>query len=643
MRRHRFIGGICLHALLLVVSTEVAISQINIEGGAITEAEAAIGLRRRGDVSGAASVQVGLRSGGAEAGLDFDPALITVEFAPGESAKSFTPPVFQDGLVELDELVELYLTNAVGGVLGAGSKTSFTIYDSQEPVLFDKNFHNYSLGQSVTALRVDGQGRILAGGFYGSVVRLNSDGILDPSFRFDVPNSDHIKAFKSLPDGKILVGGQFRMIGEQVGKPLVRLLPNGAKDESFETQEGRVFLAFQSDGKALVDIWAESKHLRLTTDGADDPTFQAISNAAPGSVVQPDGKFLTAIYDETNGSLQRFEADGQSDGSFKPLPINSMPYLLPTRSGDIWLYGYLSGLPPEPASLLKLASNGDVTLNLKDFYMNYGDSAWSEQPDGKLLIAGGVRIDGCYANCVRIDQNGHLDRSFVFREAVPGALLPLDNGMMIVGIGNTIGKVYLTNTTLSECEFVKASFVGAEGSTVAAQVRRFGDTTQRAKVRIQINDKTATRDLDYTVGEATVEFAPLQSLAELRFQLLADQVPEAAERVELILADPEKVQIGSRGRAELIIADLDGGAGNFDPIARGKWQAGHDSRVNALARDPKGRIVAAGYIDQNFAVRFTQDGQRDASLGPLTPGAGAVASMVVDSQARLILGGQIRT
>lgn len=95
---------------------------------------------------------------------------------------------------------------------------------------------------NVTAMALQGDGRIVVGGEFANIsgvarddlARLNSNGTFDTTFQ-DV-NVNFGGTFFSIngilvqPDGKVLVGGQFNMVGRQPRKNMVRLLPNGLLD-----------------------------------------------------------------------------------------------------------------------------------------------------------------------------------------------------------------------------------------------------------------------------------------------------------------------------------------------------------------------------------------------------------------------------
>ena len=65
-----------------------------------------------------------------------------------------------------------------------------------------------------------------------NIIRFNADGSLDPAFQANV-NWGQALAFLPLSDGRVYVGGQFRIDGMADTLNLVRLLPDGSLDPTF--------------------------------------------------------------------------------------------------------------------------------------------------------------------------------------------------------------------------------------------------------------------------------------------------------------------------------------------------------------------------------------------------------------------------
>ncbi|MFO1200867.1 MAG: tandem-95 repeat protein [Burkholderiaceae bacterium] len=190
-----------------------------------------------------------------------------------------------------------------------------------------------------------------------NAVRLEANGALDPSFDTDGKFIGHFGVTSQaydvelLPDGHLIVAGFSYNFASGIDFSVVRLDANGALDPSFDGDgkldvaigpgedvalsaaigpDGRLVLAGYSDNRANKYDFGV---VRLEQDGALDPTFsgdgKSVLPVANGSVdvansvaIQPDGKVVLAGYSGANGfnvydfSVVRFNADGSLDTSF---------------------------------------------------------------------------------------------------------------------------------------------------------------------------------------------------------------------------------------------------------------------------------------------------------------------------------------
>ena len=144
----------------------------------------------------------------------------------------------------------------------------------------------------VWALGTQPDGKILAGGNFTilggqartNLGRLHADGTLDNSFRADATGTSY-PAVYSLgvePDGQILVGGDFSSLSGQACSNFGRLNPDGSRDQTFNVDpDGLVFChALQADGRILIGgnfkfVTGQPRAglARLQPDGSLDFTF----------------------------------------------------------------------------------------------------------------------------------------------------------------------------------------------------------------------------------------------------------------------------------------------------------------------------------------------------------------------------------
>lgn len=165
----------------------------------------------------------------------------------------------------------------------------------------DTNFYG-TADYDVRCLALQPDGKILvAGGFNhlgsfwcGNIGRLNSDGTTDESFLLPgtYPNdpgaNGEVSCLALQPDGKVVLGGQFTMLGDTSRKYIGRVNTNGTLDFSFNPvaeyyANGEIYsVALQADGKILVGgvftgIGGKQRYYlaRLLPGGGADPTFGA--------------------------------------------------------------------------------------------------------------------------------------------------------------------------------------------------------------------------------------------------------------------------------------------------------------------------------------------------------------------------------
>ncbi len=233
-------------------------------------------------------------------------------------------------------------------------------------------------GINAAALQPDGKivvvwGSNSANGFpNGGIARLNSDGSLDLTFNNPLPAA----LFDSVviqPDGKILVGGEFKIsfVNSQTGSVsyngVIRLNADGSRDETFVPATTSNFdtarvtevsaLALQTDGKILVGgrIYAGGSATaagiaRLNSSGALDATFNLSDISGVADIARVEdiyplsngkiliGGFFDRIGSSTRHNIARLNADGSVDNSFVTTTDNTV-YKITTQSDGKILIG----------------------------------------------------------------------------------------------------------------------------------------------------------------------------------------------------------------------------------------------------------------------------------------------------------------
>jgi uncharacterized delta-60 repeat protein len=194
------------------------------------------------------------------------------------------------------------------GYNGAGIDHIFRLSSSGVPEWnFAPNFHVYT-----RCIATQPDGKILAGGIgTGSigVERLTSSGTIDATFSSGAMNSNAwVYALEPLPDGRIVVTGNFTTYAGSTRNGIARLNADGTLDTSFDPGSGAngevQALAVQADGKILIggsftsyNGTPRNRLARLNADGSLDTSFDPIGGAngtVTAIAVRPDGQVLIA-------------------------------------------------------------------------------------------------------------------------------------------------------------------------------------------------------------------------------------------------------------------------------------------------------------------------------------------------------------
>jgi uncharacterized delta-60 repeat protein len=170
---------------------------------------------------------------------------------------------------------------------------------------------------NVSALGLDGSGRVLIGGAFSTVsgqnrrgiARLNTNGTMDLSFTGTGINGGVVYDILVIPDGRILAAGAFNFYNTTAVKNLVRINPDGTADTSFTsslTSSSAVFcVALQPTGKILAGgplattsspgVTVQNKLARLNDNGSVDSTFKSgtgPNNDVSSITLTSDGRII---------------------------------------------------------------------------------------------------------------------------------------------------------------------------------------------------------------------------------------------------------------------------------------------------------------------------------------------------------------
>jgi uncharacterized delta-60 repeat protein len=282
-------------------------------------------------------------------------------------------------------------------------------------------------GSQVRSVALQPDGKVLIGGYFTiadgaprqRIARLNSDGTIDNTFDpgTGVDGNDRlIDAIVVLPNGQILIGGDFTSVNGIARNNIARLNANGSVDETFNAgaviagSSGIIFDIVMQGEQILVAGAFDSIGggttkgvARLNANGTIDNTFNAGGAGTNSGVsfikLQADGKiviggFFISYNGTTRNRLARINADGSLDTSFAP-NVGGMgdaardAVVLPNRK--IVVVGNFDSINSVAGNrIARLNEDGSVDRSFRSGTNGPVDYVHASvlQNDGKILVGG---------------------------------------------------------------------------------------------------------------------------------------------------------------------------------------------------------------------------------------------------------------
>jgi uncharacterized delta-60 repeat protein len=305
--------------------------------------------------------------------------------------------------------------------------------------------------------------RIIAGGNFTSyngtavnrIVRLQENGAIDTTFLTGSGFNASVQHSVLQSDGKLVVLGDFTNYNGQTVKSLIRLNSNGTVDPTFNAFDTAYIysnrFALQPDGKIVVSF-GTVEHLtliRLNTDGTRDASFTANLTSfhtfyypIPQAIaIQADGKVIISGNGFQGNSqaiafLKRINTDGTEDTAFAPLDslggAGGIYALNIQTDGKIIIAGHKerdAGVEHTNAQYIARL-NEDGTLDESFLHTNkyysgeYAAYTTTLLPNGKILVAGYFPEINTFSvhNIALLNPNGTLDILFNKTTGVNGTI-----------------------------------------------------------------------------------------------------------------------------------------------------------------------------------------------------------------------------
>lgn len=302
------------------------------------------------------------------------------------------------------------------------------------------------------------------------IIRLLENGLSDNSFNSGKTGANNlIKTAVLQSDNKIILGGSFTKYNERTYNRLIRIVPDGEIDNTFNTGsgfKGQVYALAMQEDKVIVagnfttfnDLPA-GRIVRLLEDGSRDPGFNSGLGAdaiIEAVVIQPDGKILVAgRFNTFDGQpfsrLVRLNYDGSIDSDFHVgSGFDKFVFSMALQSDNKIIIGgsFVTYNGVSQKRIIRLNTNGslDTTFESGTGFSNADVLSLLVQPDDRILVAG--TFSGTYksfssSRLIRLSKSGDYDPSFqaVVNGKINTMCFTSDQKLMIGGDFNSVSGV----------------------------------------------------------------------------------------------------------------------------------------------------------------------------------------------------------
>jgi uncharacterized delta-60 repeat protein len=397
----------------------------------------------------------------AVAGSDFVAQSGILIFHDGETAKTITVPILDNGFISNLKSFRVVLHEAGGGAsVGTQSNCVINVLNVHGPASFDPGFSVVpgQLDGAVNGMAIQPDGRIVIGGWFQQVAgvprrgvaRLNQDGTLDPNFNPGTAldyggNAGWLNLVKLQTNGQILVAGIFTKFNGTNQNYLARLNPDGSPDASFNDGTGPLGagnvvgdirgMELLSDGRIIVGGGFNSYNgitrnglARLSTNGTVDSTYQPAGASIVNTFgLQSDGKVIFSAFASTfatcinaDGITTRTNADGTTNITFIASANNYIRQVSSLPDGTTMIAGSFSTINGQPRRCLaRLFTDGTVDSTFVPDMSLFVTAAtapyiykFAVQPDGKVIAALKTYVAPAGNYLARFNNDGSLDADF---------------------------------------------------------------------------------------------------------------------------------------------------------------------------------------------------------------------------------------
>ncbi|HTD65293.1 MAG TPA: immunoglobulin domain-containing protein [Candidatus Limnocylindria bacterium] len=518
----------------------------------------------------------------------------------------------------------------------------------------------------VLALDVQPDGKILVGGRFRSfngrarhqIARLNSDGMLDPTFDPGPGPDAEVLSIRVLSDGKIMIGGNFTEVNGQSRSRVARLNSDGSLDFGFDPGGGADYIVLSiaevPDGKIMV-----GGHFTYF-DGLPRPFLVRLlkgtpSPAAPAIIEPPEPQSVQAGDDVTFTVLASGVPEPTYQWRFQGTNIPGatqwilmLPNVHSINSGDysVVVSNAHGVTPSASAALFVDAPSRHPGAPDISFYTGQGPNdrvhAIAVPDDRKVFIGGAfTEVDGVRrGRMARLTKSGALDSTFdpgagandrVFSLALQpdGKIIAGGSFTMIDGVPHSRIARLLTNGLVdstfdpglgADAEvYAVAHDFGSGDVLIGGRFASVGGLPRQGLARLLVN------------GTVVQSFAPALNLGSIVYAITIQ--PDGK-----IIAAGSFYSVGDSNRSRIARFNADGTLDNTFNLD------GASSTVTALGLYGDGKVGLAGdFLGVNGlqrirVARLLPGGALDDGFLPTAPNR-IVNALHVQPDGKMVIGG----
>jgi uncharacterized delta-60 repeat protein len=530
---------------------------------------------------------------------------------------------------------------------------------------------------SVRAISIQPDGKIILGGrftVYNSVprrgiVRVNSDGSIDPGFLIGNGFSGTVNAILVQGDGKIIAGGSIASYNNMTCNNIVRLNANGSIDGSFISGSGVNGVIYsmvtQNDGKIIVggnftsyNGQVRNNIVRINANGSIDQSYN-VGSGTNGVIrtmsLQPDGKLIIAgqffVYNGVGKTrVARVNTNGSIDNSFNP-GVGATKSIRASKvqaDGRILLGGLFTLFNGVKMNrITRLFSNGSIdTTFLVSPGTNEAVRAIGLQSDGNIIVAGDFTQYNFRGKnrLIRLFPTGVMDSLFNkihgANNTVRAIIIQPDNKYLVAGDFSTVNGAGIGKNGIARLQAngnVGTSFNQGKGANdniralvmqpdwytvVAGNFTSYNSIKRGRIARININGQLDTTFLNSGPGAND----NIRTLALLSGGSI------------LIGGNFTSFNGVTNNRIGKLLPD-----GSLHPIFN--TGIGANANIRVIKVQPDGKILVGGNFTQfngvarNYLARLDSTGGLDISFNIGSGANGHVFSIFIQNDGKILVGG----